>query len=105
MAAYLVVDAMVDKPDLYDTYKLRAKPLVEEFESAMVDLEKAPLSSTDIREALTLARAEWSRLVQGLHQTDREAGRRTLSRKSDALLATFDRLTDAYEHSLQLLMS
>ena len=29
MAAYLVVDAMLDKPDLYETYKLRAKPLVE----------------------------------------------------------------------------
>jgi len=31
MAAYLIVDAMLDKPDLYESYKLRVKPLVDEF--------------------------------------------------------------------------
>lgn len=31
MAAYLVVDTLLDDPELYEAYKLRAKPLVEQF--------------------------------------------------------------------------
>ena len=76
-----------------------------EFERALRELEAAPLSSVEIRDALMLARGEWSRLVLALNHSDRLEGLSTLTRKSDALLATFDRLTDAYEHSLQVLMS
>ena len=31
MAAYLIVDTLLDKPDVYEEYKLLAKPLVEQF--------------------------------------------------------------------------
>jgi len=31
MAAFLVVDTLLDDPDLYEEYKLKAKPLVEKF--------------------------------------------------------------------------
>ena len=31
MAAYLLVDTLLDKPDLYEQYKLKAKPLIEKF--------------------------------------------------------------------------
>jgi uncharacterized protein (DUF1330 family) len=31
MAAYLIVDTLLDNPDLYEDYKVRAKPLVEAF--------------------------------------------------------------------------
>ena len=31
MAAYLVVDTLLDNPELYEEYKLLAKPLVEKF--------------------------------------------------------------------------
>lgn len=31
MAAYLIVDTLLDNPELYETYKLRAKPLIESF--------------------------------------------------------------------------
>lgn len=31
MAAYLVVDTLLEQPDLYEEYKLKAKPLVEQF--------------------------------------------------------------------------
>jgi len=31
MAAYLVVDTLLDNPDLYEQYKLKAKPLVEQY--------------------------------------------------------------------------
>lgn len=31
MAAYLVVDTELTKPEMYETYKLKAKPLVEKY--------------------------------------------------------------------------
>ncbi|HQA35158.1 MAG TPA: DUF1330 domain-containing protein [Casimicrobium huifangae] len=31
MAAYLVVDTLLDNPELYEQYKLKAKPLVEQY--------------------------------------------------------------------------
>ena len=31
MAAYLLVDTLLDKPDVYEQYKLKAKPLIEKF--------------------------------------------------------------------------
>ena len=31
MAAYLVVDTLLDNPQLYEEYKLKAKPLAEQF--------------------------------------------------------------------------
>lgn len=31
MATYLIVDTLLDKPELYEEYKLKAKPLVEQF--------------------------------------------------------------------------
>ena len=31
MAAYLVVDTLLENPELYEEYKLRARPLVESF--------------------------------------------------------------------------
>jgi len=31
LAAYLIVDTLLDNPELYETYKLRAKPLIESF--------------------------------------------------------------------------
>jgi len=31
MAAYLIVDTLLENPDLYEEYKLKAKPLIEKF--------------------------------------------------------------------------
>jgi uncharacterized protein (DUF1330 family) len=31
MAAYLIVDTLLDDPDLYEEYKLKARPLIEKF--------------------------------------------------------------------------
>jgi uncharacterized protein (DUF1330 family) len=31
MAAFLIVDTLLDDPDLYEEYKLKAKPLIEKF--------------------------------------------------------------------------
>lgn len=31
MAAYLVVDTLLDKPELYEQYKVRARPIAEKY--------------------------------------------------------------------------
>ena len=31
MATYLIVDTLIDKPELYEAYKVKAKPLVEHY--------------------------------------------------------------------------
>ena len=31
MAAYLIVDTLLENPDLYEEYKLKARPLIEKF--------------------------------------------------------------------------
>ena len=31
MAAYLIVDTLLDNPDLYEEYKVKARPLIEKF--------------------------------------------------------------------------
>lgn len=78
---------------------------MDAFETAMLELERAPLSSPDIREALAGARDEWLRLVRGARNAGMAEGRADLVRASDVLAETFDRLTASYEHSLQVIMS
>jgi len=83
----------------------RLVPLQQRFESALAELEAAPLSNAEIREALQAARDEWLKLLHGLRSIDRGEGRLALSRASENLLEGFDRLTGLYEHSLHVLMS
>ncbi|NDY92734.1 type IV pili methyl-accepting chemotaxis transducer N-terminal domain-containing protein [Ideonella livida] len=85
--------------------------LLDEFEATLLELERAPLSSAEIRHSLAAARDEWLRLLRGLRTTT-GAGfgspgtdpRAALAGSADALLDLFDQLTAAYEHSLQVLM-
>jgi AmiR/NasT family two-component response regulator len=83
----------------------RLAPTMDEFEAALVELERAPLSTAEIRAALVSARDEWLRLVGGVRAVDSPEGRATLVRASEALVDTFERLTASYEHSLQVIMS
>lgn len=83
----------------------RLLPTMNEFEAALLELERAPLSSPEIRAALAAARDEWLRLVGGVQALDSPEGRATLVRSSEALVDTFERLTAWYEHSLQVIMS
>lgn len=85
--------------------RTRLLPLQQQFESALNELEAAPLSNVEIREALQAARDEWLKLLHGLRAIDRGEGRLALSRASENLLEGFDRLTGLYEHSLHVLMS
>jgi AmiR/NasT family two-component response regulator len=83
----------------------RLLPTMNEFEAALLELERAPLSSPEIRAGLATARDEWLRLVGGVQALDSPEGRATLVRSSEALVDTFERLTGWYEHSLQVIMS
>ncbi len=78
---------------------------MDAFEASLLELERAPLSSPEIRAALSGARDEWLRLVRGVRQAERSEGRAELVRASEVLAETFDRLTASYEHSLQVIMS
>jgi len=80
-------------------------PVLDEFAAALQELERAPLTSAETREALGHARDEWLRLLRGADSADRAEGRALLAASSDALLDAFDRLTASYERSLQVIMS
>jgi ANTAR domain/Type IV pili methyl-accepting chemotaxis transducer N-term len=80
-------------------------PVLDEFAAALIELERAPLTSAETREALALVRDEWLRLLRGADGAGRAEGRALLVASSDALLDAFDRLTAGYEHSLQVIMS
>lgn len=77
---------------------------VTAFEQAMDYLRAIPLSTREIRESLDAADAAWTALVQASKQVRSAAGLQALSESSEALLALFERLTDQYERSMQVLM-
>lgn len=80
-------------------------PLLDAFEAALLELERAPLSTPDTRGLLAEARDEWLRLLRGLRTAEASEGRAALAGSSDALLGLFERLTEAYEHSLHVIMA
>ena len=75
------------------------------FEAALVELERAPLSSPEVRAALGAARAEWLRLALSLQRLGRPEGAAALARSTEALVESFDQLAAQYEHSLQVILS
>lgn len=84
-----------------------AAETIQHFEATMAALEQAPLATEAIRAALAQARGQWQRLLDGLRRaagSDAAAGRATLARESEALLASFEQLTSLYEHSMQVLL-
>ncbi|MDM0110158.1 type IV pili methyl-accepting chemotaxis transducer N-terminal domain-containing protein [Variovorax sp. J22R24] len=104
-AQRLAKDALLASTMSGDASREQLSTTMDEFESALLELERAPLSSPEIRTALAAARDEWRQLVHGVREVDSAAGRAALVRSSDALVDTFDRLTASYEHSLQVIMS
>jgi len=87
------------------------------FAQALQLLQRAPLANDEIRALLAEALAQWQRLLQGVQRLGSlkpgaagpagpgaPAALRTVSRESEALLTSFDRLTSVYEHSLQVLL-
>ena len=78
--------------------------LLDEFEAAQRELEQAPLRSPEIRQALAAIGDEWLRLLTGLRTAHTADGRRALVHASETILERLDALTNAYEHSLQVIL-
>ncbi|HJV61385.1 MAG TPA: type IV pili methyl-accepting chemotaxis transducer N-terminal domain-containing protein [Albitalea sp.] len=76
----------------------------QEFEMGLAYLEGAPLTTPEIRDSLDEASRGWGALTRALALVGRPDGQRALADSSEALLAVFERLTDRYEHSMQILM-
>ena len=105
LAQRLAKDALLAEMLDDNTRREGFAQLKSEFEAALLELEMAPLSSPEIRDALKAAREEWTRLLSGLRFLDKSESRLAISRASEVLLEVFEGLTALYEHSLQVIMS
>lgn len=74
------------------------------FEAGLRELEQAPLSTPEIRILLGQGEREWRALRDAVPKAGEPTGRTRLAAASEELLVLFDRLTAAYQHSLQVLM-
>lgn len=74
------------------------------FDEGMAELAKAPLSTPEIREIFASAQAAWKVLLEAAPAAGSRPGRVKVAAASEELLALFDRLTAAYQHSIQVLM-
>ena len=74
------------------------------FEQGLRALEVAPLSTPEIRAVLQQGRVAWQALCGTLPDAGQPAGRLRLAAASEDLLLIFDRLTKAYQHSVEVLV-
>ncbi|HVE52936.1 MAG TPA: type IV pili methyl-accepting chemotaxis transducer N-terminal domain-containing protein [Ramlibacter sp.] len=74
------------------------------FEHGLAELERAPLSTPDIRATLERGRAAWQALRVAVPSAGQPGGRIKVAGASEELLEIFDDLTAAYQHSLQVLI-
>ena len=76
----------------------------DQFEKALDYLNDIPLSTKDIRAGLDSASAHWEQMVSGATDVMRPAGKALIAVSSEALLDVFERLTEQYERSMQMLV-
>lgn len=77
---------------------------VQAFEQGLSYLHEIPLSTAEIRTGLGNAETAWQQMRAGALDPASRDGRLALAAASEELLMVFDRLTNAYERSMQLLM-
>lgn len=75
-----------------------------EFEQGLASLSQAPLSTPQIRSMLEQGESAWKELRGAVSGADKPAGRMKVAAASEELFELFDRLTEAYQHSIQVLM-
>lgn len=75
-----------------------------EFEQGLATLAQAPLSTPMIRSMLEHGETAWKELRAAIPGADKPAGRMKVAAASEELFELFDRLTEAYQHSIQVLM-
>jgi AmiR/NasT family two-component response regulator len=81
-----------------------ADDIEPQFEQALAYLQSIPLTDSSIRAALAAATQQWARLQDSVPRVDTPQGRADLAAASEALLETFEGLTERYERSMQTLM-
>lgn len=81
-----------------------AAQAVAEFEQGLATLRQAPLASAEISKVLEQGEAAWKELRAAVSSAAQPAGRMRVAAASEELLELFDRLTAAYQHSLELLI-
>lgn len=74
------------------------------FEQALDYLDDIPLSTKDIRAGLDAASVHWQQLLAGATDIQRPAGKALIAMASEGLLDVFERLTEQYERSMQMLV-
>lgn len=74
------------------------------FEQGLAELQGAPLSTPAIRAMLEQGRAAWEQLRAAVPAATQAPGRMKVAAASEELLEIFDRLTEAYQHSIQVLI-
>ena len=84
-----------------DAERVRA---AAELERATAALKALPLSTPEIGALLDEAERHWADAVRAARPGREAGGVRGLDAASEALLAVFERLTDRYERSMQVLM-
>jgi AmiR/NasT family two-component response regulator len=75
-----------------------------EFEKGLRTLAEAPLSTPQIRAMLAEGERAWKGLRAAVPGAAQPTGRTRVAAASEELLALFDRLTEAYQHSIQVLL-
>jgi DNA-binding NarL/FixJ family response regulator len=76
----------------------------DEFDEALATLAQAPLSTPEIRAMLERGSQAWKEMGAAVPGADKPAGRMKLAATSEELLELSDRLTEAYQHSIQVLI-
>lgn len=104
-ALRLAKDALLACLQPEGPWAARLQPTMDAFDAVARELEQAPLSTPEIRAGLAAAREQWLRLARGLQSAAQPEGRAELVAASEALAETFEGLTAAYEHSVQVIMS
>ena len=74
------------------------------FEEALGHLNDIPLSTKDIRAKLDSAIVHWEQMLAGASDIERPAGQVLIAMASESLLDLFERLTEEYERSMQMLV-
>ena len=104
IAKHSLVSALLRTQEPAEASTRKAAAMLDEFEAAQRELEQTPLRSPDIRQALGAIGDEWLRLLSGLRAAETADGRRALVHASETMLERLDTLTNAYEHSLQVIL-
>jgi AmiR/NasT family two-component response regulator len=74
------------------------------FEAGLRELAQSPLSTPEIRILLGQGEREWKVMREAVPKVGQAAGRMKVAAASEELFSVFDRLTEAYQHSMQVLM-